>query len=103
MSDNQATPGPWEVHEVMDDGEVISRGVQRVGGKGINTGECYEMFSVADAHLIAAAPEMKEACELALKALPCLKVENWPPGWDLKPQAIAKLKAALAKAEGRTS
>ena len=51
------TATPWEVHEINDghigDNEVISRGFRSsVTGKGINTGEDYEMFSAADAERI---------------------------------------------------
>lgn len=51
------TPEPWEVHEVHDnhygDNELISRGFRSsVTGKGINTGENYEMFSAEDAERI---------------------------------------------------
>lgn len=86
------TPGPWEVHEVIDD-YVISRGVRSsVTGKGINTGEDYEMFSEADAHLIAAAPELLEVLR-GILSLNGVRIDR-----DLCKAA----QAAIAKAEGRS-
>lgn len=59
------TPGPWEVREVTDyygcsdeEPTLISRGVAQAGGRGINTGEEFEMYSIEDANLIAAAPDL---------------------------------------------
>lgn len=50
------TPGKIEVHEIRDgyDNGVVSRGIRRVDGKGLNTGEDYEMFSEADAERLVA-------------------------------------------------
>lgn len=60
------TPGPWEVYENtedcgQEDGEIASRGVRQIGGAGLNKGVEYELFSAADAHLIAAAPALYAA------------------------------------------
>jgi hypothetical protein len=44
-----------------------------------------------NAHLIAAAPDLYDACRAALNMV---ETDQGPPNWDL-------LRAALAKAEGR--
>ena len=51
----KATGGEWEPHDITDDGEAISRGIKVVGGKGLNNGDEYELFSEEDAGFIAAA------------------------------------------------
>lgn len=49
-----------------------------------------------NAHLIASAPELLEACKLALD------IElNYMPDQDQHPILIEKLEDAIAKAEGR--
>lgn len=45
------------------------------------------------------AAQMRIALRLCVECLPCLEVRNWPPGWRLKPAAIAAAKAALAVAD----
>jgi hypothetical protein len=57
-----ATEGPWSVDEISGDIDdygdalnVISRGVDGPHGVGLNTGEEYQMYSVADATFIAHA------------------------------------------------
>lgn len=56
------------------------------------------MQQEANAHLIAAAPELLEACKHVLDHLPDLEVEG---SWDFENAKI--LRAAIAKAEGRQS
>ncbi len=53
-----STKGPWKVYEVEEEGRIIARGIQQVEGKGLNKGLEYELFSKADATLIAAAPTL---------------------------------------------
>lgn len=57
---NAATPGPWKVYEVTNcetmDEEVVSRGIENAAG-GINGGDEYELYSLADAAFIAHARE----------------------------------------------
>jgi hypothetical protein len=55
----------------------------------------------ANARLIMAAPDLLAALRLCEKCLPCLRVDNWPPGFALKKEAIEAARAAIAKAEGR--
>ncbi len=60
-----ATPAPWSVDTItgwdspdfgVDDHVAISRGIDGPNGVGLNTGEEYQMYSEADAALIAHAP-----------------------------------------------
>lgn len=92
------TPGPWEI-EVTDLGEYINApdgstiaGIWFVGEP-----------TKANAHLIAAAPELYEALE---KALQSMLTDNDQVAIDcdcrvclLRREAIAKARAALAKVE----
>ena len=93
------TPGPW-----YNSGFDILRGkagaqVARVGSEAPHTRngtkEYEDLEMYANAHLIAAAPELLKECESALKILEylakcdaCNEVE------------LASLKAAIAKAKG---
>lgn len=97
------TPGPWEVHEIDDDWgidpdnpEVISRGVRQVGGRSINQGVDLEMFSEADARLIAAAPDLLAACEFF--------ADSWGRAdvYDGH-EAVGRIRAAIARARGESS
>jgi hypothetical protein len=108
MSEQQHTPGPWKVSEVEDGGEIISRGVKGPNGRGINTGCDIEMFSEADARLIAAAPELLAACKVAdgLFAYGVGGVATDTQNRDRcikEARAImAQIRAAIAKAKGKT-
>lgn len=44
--------------------------------------------------------QMVEALEAALKYMPSSTVHNWPPGYELKREAIQKCRAALQAAKG---
>jgi hypothetical protein len=85
------TPGPWRVdddvhaHVIDSEYHVIDAGPMCTPA-GFSLAGC---MTLANAHLIAAAPEMYEA----LKAI-CDSIATWD--WD-KADAFA----ALAKAEGR--
>ncbi len=92
------TPGPWTVTDVdtqyarafvqMSDGSEIS------GSDGVRE---VESLSIADAHLIAAAPELLAACQRALAYIEYLDPVNTssPSG------IVVLLRAAIANAEGR--
>lgn len=83
------TPGPWDYFTRQDIyGENISI-IQSVEGYRI----AEEIVEEADARLIATAPELLEACKIALEA-----VEN-PANWNIK--ARIALTTVIAKAEGR--
>jgi len=64
------TPGPWFV---VPQGCFVADRKVEFDGDGARVGEtpnmCIECASEADAHLIAAAPEMYEAAEAALECL----------------------------------
>lgn len=94
------TATPWEVHEVRDDGEVISRGFCQVGGKGINRGECYELFSEEDAEFIVRACNCHDELLAALKAM----VASYDGLRDMLSSTVVleKLKAADAAIQQAT-
>ena len=99
------TPGPWTVQGNSDDEDFSG---YMIAGPG----ECYiaEISNLdgqaneADAALIAAAPELLTACELALTKLEAMKDrfgDKWP--LDLSPKrAETALKAAIARATQHT-
>lgn len=88
----QHTPGPWRIvrdedgcFEIADEnGLLINKTVARGG-----------TTNRANARLIAAAPDLLEACESALIALTNPGSENW------RQTALTDIRAAIAKAEGR--
>jgi len=95
------TPGPWEYsadwseyysahkHFSLDAGDTnIISGCGCCGSPTIS--------SEADARLIAAAPDLLEACNLALNALK----DN---DWNEADGVFIALRAAIAKAEGEQS
>jgi hypothetical protein len=95
------TPGPWEVREVIDDDVIISRGVRQVGGRGINQGVDIEMFSEADARLIAAAPDLLAALKQVLEHVEDPTVDRVPE-WCCTLCATYRgiARDAISKAEG---
>lgn len=88
------TPGPWVIREPEDDElhEVYAEN----GGDLI----CFPVYTAnqkANLPLIAAAPELLDACKLAAEWL-----EDLTRG-DVDAEAeLAGIKQAIAKAEGRT-
>lgn len=82
----KATPGPWSAH----DGNVRT-GLDDDGPSAIAT--CYGPFGVAsaNAHLIAAAPDLLTACMSTLD----YSNKQVPPEW-----VRDQMRAAIAKAEG---
>lgn len=90
MTDARHTPGPWVKFNHEDDEQ--SWGVE--GGDGYTIAE---ELSLADARLIAAAPELLEALRLAM---PLLEAANARCTNDTAFIAVAR--AATAKATGET-
>ncbi len=82
------TPGPWKVSAVWSQttGDTYS----------IDSPEVREDQEEANVHLIAASPDLLEACILAQKYILGLKGTI-----HLQSQAWRDLRAAIAKAEGR--
>ena len=88
------TPGPWEVQDdefmtsvVIEDGEICD----------IVQDDRPEKENLANARLIAAAPELVEACRVALIYLNALMQDLSGDGWEEK-HLRTKLWAAIAKA-----
>jgi len=97
-NENKWTPGPWYVGAPDDCyciAEVGSRAVYPVAGRVYQNADSDE----ADAHLIAAAPELYEALdELADLMQGVIEGDYRPDSFTLQ---IAR--AALAKARGETN
>jgi hypothetical protein len=82
---SEFTPGPWEVHPLH---KLAVRHPKY---------ECWIPQNEADANLIAAAPELYEACEQALVNDIAAEGEN---ASNMFPALRKKLEAALKKARG---
>lgn len=88
---NAHTPGPWIAHANKAHW-IIKQGKSR---RTIATISNAHVEQMGDAHLIAAAPSLKDAAHLALQALRHAPLEG-PYGKDAK----RALEVALAQAEG---
>lgn len=129
MSEVKHTPGPWQwdrrengewslIHPqrgwllVMD---FVRHGMQKgqprfatwkgderenMGGIMVPAAKL-DLPAHPDARLIAAAPELLAACEAALAYIPGSEVRSWPPGHDLKVDALAKLRASIGQIRRR--
>ena len=93
------TPGPWKVHSrARGYGYVRDRSERPICGFG--SGSLSNDESAANAHLIAAAPDMLEALQAMLKDPPATLDEPDPDGELIgKMRAIAR--TAIAKATGK--
>lgn len=78
------TPGPWNYDDIR---KLISNCAE-LGGE--DEFETDDRALDANARLIAAAPDLLDACKSALNMI---NGDGHPPNWDL-------LRAAIAKAEG---
>jgi hypothetical protein len=97
----QHTPGPWAWvyadanHErpialERDDGpDVLTASEDTIGPRAY--------VSEADAHLIAAAPDLLAACEELLVEVASM---NAMRGYRVMPTVVEKIRAAVAKAKG---
>jgi len=111
MAHNQHTPGPWafdpdDFTEVFnpDSGAMICKVLEaddfpclEEGTHGDVQDEC-----LANARLIAAAPDMLEALKAAKETI---RVWHGPNAWDIYDRSSPEMKAineAIAKAEGRS-
>jgi len=127
MSDQQHTPGPWELDRSgvvgWENGRVRAIAVMKWNG---DTGtpvawvHPYQYLgdSTPDAHLIAAAPDLYAAVKSVLDWFAAIDAEQWARtgptqtlesasrNWDLPSEVpsldMAPLQAAIAKAEGRS-
>ena len=90
------TPGPWIVKRGAWEftiGNESSKPSARLHDFMVAKTPENSMHSEADAHLIAAAPDLLAACENADKELALL-------GWDKDNSVRWDLRAAIAKAKG---
>ena len=77
------TPGPWTVQDGLGLETIIG-----ADGKAVTN-----PHRKCDARLIAAAPELLEACKMAF--------DNLKPAYSSDHLVIRTLRAAIAKAEGK--
>lgn len=85
------TPGPWVVVEEPYDPEhdLFCRSIYSEGYNGLLIARADQDFSKADARLIAAAPELLEAADEALRCISNI---------DNAHASVRLLRAAIAKA-----
>lgn len=94
------TPGPWEVQTHLGNGNInrvmpLFRRVN-VGVLPEWEGGGFYLKNVGDAHLIAAAPEMKEAL------IEVERVLRQPPDAVAEIKVLQVVRAAIRKSEGRS-
>ena len=99
MAEPKWTPGPWEV-ERWQSGDlwIVARHSHHIA-RMMNNIYIPTEQKEADAHLIAAAPDLYDACEIALEAV---KVEAKVQG-RITPRLVGAantIKQALRKARG---
>ena len=93
------TPGPWKTwkskvrHRSIDGRTIIRKGTSVIAH--VTPVQCAPLSAevIANARLIAAAPEMLEACKSMLEAWACCQPE----------EGIIRIQAALAKATGENA
>lgn len=98
MSAAKHTPGPWQVGPVFDNYgtlEVIIEHMTPAGNLVVAVALGGLAGQDANAHLMAAAPDLLEA----LRDLEAMAERYRPPGNSM-PDAQKKARAAIAKAEG---
>lgn len=96
------TPGPWSISKHVDergDGHITIRGLPTAGFPiGVHICKVNESVEIkldgANSKLIAAAPDLLEACRWAVEMLPAVDDETVHG-------ARARCRNAIAKAEGR--
>lgn len=69
------TPGPWKLHPCSNGGLLLRRGDQM--GRNTHIQSSLQILPEADAHLIAAAPELLEAAKTVLAWFDALKQEQY--------------------------
>ena len=102
-STNEHTPGPWAARdlgrgtvEVIGGGDLIAR-LWRTRVWLLPSEQGGDLPAEANARLIAAAPELLEACQEALALISEFELE----ALDGRDEVPDLLRAAVAKAEGR--
>jgi hypothetical protein len=95
MSEPKHTPGPWYTNPKPDS----PQGLIYQENTGKNIAVCYETL---DANLIAAAPELLEACKAAEASGRDVKINDGVEhGVEITHEAWTSIKTAIAKAEGK--
>jgi hypothetical protein len=107
MSESKHTPGPWEVigldiaskHGLGDTKRrwIIAEVAEGAGGPGFPENQADP--AQANAHLIAAAPDMLEAAERLVQELDAIR----PDAMDEDLDAMPALRRAIAKAKGEAA
>jgi len=101
MEKTKHTPGPWKAKTVKALGIYANNDQQIavVHNEMPRGGRRQDDYNIeeANARLIAAAPDLLEACEVLLKAAP----ELWGDDIEKWPRLMDRVEAAIAKAEGR--
>jgi len=82
------TPGKW----IIDDSSM-GRASRVVSEDGLIIAECWNADQEANAHLIASAPDLLEACKMFLTLVTEQQLFSGA--------ALVKAKEAIAKAEGK--
>jgi len=90
------TKGPWEVVKEPNDACCHVCGISAIDADGLALTHVADIANRRDAHLIASAPELLEACK---EALQCLKDLSKDKICSMQGQ-ISILEQAIAKAEG---
>lgn len=92
MSALKHTPGPWSVEQAHEGGGLVARpGCAQFS---------LQIVPLADAHLIAAAPELLAACQLLIEQYDA--VPEFTMGGKLTNKPFTMARAAIAKATGVT-
>ncbi|MBR8343044.1 hypothetical protein KDX40_04740 [Burkholderia ambifaria] len=98
MSDSKFTPGPWVVEKLgVGDPYLVHDGSQYKAAVAVTaTGNFGCDKSIANARLIAAAPELLEACKAFADYM------NGPTSWtqDQEDALIIRVHSVIAKATG---
>ncbi len=97
------TKGPWEVNSYIDDGRISQFGIRTISGSSIASVYPLTLSADANAHLIAAAPDLLENAESALIELNDLlqEIKTLRPGSYRASTTIVNLEKAIKKAKGK--
>jgi len=90
------TPGPWTIETIPDHDTWIRAGEEYICA--VDQSGCPTETDIADARLIAAAPDLLAALTELLKIV---ETQRWSQPWPGRPHAQAEAaRAAIAKATG---
>lgn len=107
MSESKHTPGPWEIVRTEPSSHGVGRFKIISGQWSVAETFCGINEEEANARLIAAAPDLLEACEASLNALVGIIESDYQTRSNPRPAdndpAVVLLRAAIAKAKGENS